>query len=662
MAQLSSRFPGKRIVIAETGWPSEGRTRNQARASVANQATYLRRFLKLAEEEGYDYFLMEAFDQPWKQSIEGAVGAYWGIFDVARQPKFPLDQSIVKIPNWKILTGLSIFSSILLAGIVLANSRTVISTGKMVSSMIVFSMMSLTTLLLNDYLTPYMTLPGKLTGTLLLLFFITMVIFILCETHEWIESYWGHIRRRPAPEVYNNNHYYPKVSVHLPVYNEPPGMVIHTLNALANLRYPDFEVIVIDNNTDDESVWEPVLNHCQKLGHRFHFHHVNPLDGFKAGALNLALKHTAEDAEIIAVIDSDYSVDQNWLSSLAPAFVNPETAIIQAPQDYRDGNENAFKSMCFAEYKAFFEIGMLTRNDRNAIIQHGTMTLVRKSTITDVGGWAEWCITEDTELGLRIFESGYKADYTPTSYGQGLIPDTFIDYKKQRYRWSYGAVQIIKKHFKPLVTGNGKLTLGQRYHFIAGWLPWFAQSINLVFCLLAICWSVGMMYSLGLFEVPHAAFSIFPIVFFGFNLVKMVHLYRFKLNATMTQTTGAAIASLSLSYTIGKAMLYGLVNSSQPFYRTPKQVKPHVLKVAIKSASEELLIFITFIIALITLATLPHMDSPDMNLWICLLGIQSLPFGAAFLMSLISALKLPADIFQTEISENTNYKPETNEQ
>ena len=121
-------------------------------------------------------------------------------------------------------------------------------------------------------------------------------------------------------------------------------------------------------------------------------------------------------------------------------------AIVQAPQDYRDEHENAFKAMCYAEYRGFFYIGMITRNERNAIIQHGTMTLVRRAPLAAVGGWAEWCITEDAELGLRVFEAGYEASYIARSYGRGLMPDTFIDYKRQRFRWAYGAMQILRHH------------------------------------------------------------------------------------------------------------------------------------------------------------------------------------------------------------------------
>ena len=104
--------------------------------------------------------------------------------------------------------------------------------------------------------------------------------------------------------------------------------------------------------------------------------------------------------------------------------------------------------------RGFFYIGMVTRNERNAIIQHGTMTMVRKSVLEEVGGWAEWCITEDAELGLRIFEKGYEALYIAKSYGRGVMPDTFIDFKKQRYRWAYGAVQIMRHHAKASAGGK----------------------------------------------------------------------------------------------------------------------------------------------------------------------------------------------------------------
>jgi cellulose synthase/poly-beta-1,6-N-acetylglucosamine synthase-like glycosyltransferase len=439
----------------------------------------------------------------------------------------------------------------------------------------------------------------------------------------------------------------PKVSIHVPAYNEPPDMMIETLDALAKLDYPSFEVIVIDNNTKDPEVWRPVKAHCRKLGPNFRFFHEDELAGFKAGSLNYALGHTAPDASVIAVIDSDYIVDKDWLRDLAPQFDKPLVAVVQAPQDYRDERENLFKSMCFAEYRGFFSIGMVTRNERNAIIQHGTMTMVRKAVLEEVGGWAQWCITEDAELGLRIFEMGYQALYVTRSYGRGLMPDTFVDFKKQRYRWAYGAVRILHYHARALLSKkNSRLTHGQRYHFIAGWLPWLADGLNLLFTLTALSWSVLMIHFPNRFEPPMIIISVIPLTFFIFKMAKMFYLYQRRLNATASQTLASAVAGLALTHTIAKAVLSGFTSKNLPFFRTPKKAAGSRLWSALLSAREEGIMAIALLLAIHAIIRLHGSESPDLLVWVMVLLVQSTPYVAAIVMSCISACShLPGKLF-----------------
>ncbi len=86
--------------------------------------------------------------------------------------------------------------------------------------------------------------------------------------------------------------------------------------------------------------------------------------------------------------------------------------------------------------------------------------------------------------------------YVPRTYGQGLMPDTFMDFRKQRFRWAYGAMQILRRHARRAVQlARPTLTHGQRYHFIAGWLPWVADGINLLFNFAALAWSIGMVFA-----------------------------------------------------------------------------------------------------------------------------------------------------------------------
>ena len=150
-----------------------------------------------------------------------------------------------------------------------------------------------------------------------------VILVVLVEAHEWAEALWVRERRRRLVPVPVDDDDLPMVSIHVPAHNEPPDMLIQTLDALARLNYPRFEVLLIDNNTKDPAVWQPVEAHCRKLGSRFRFFHVDPLSGFKSGALNYALERTATDAEVIGVIDSDYIVQPNWLRDLVPhASVN----------------------------------------------------------------------------------------------------------------------------------------------------------------------------------------------------------------------------------------------------------------------------------------------------------------------------------------------------
>ena len=654
MEQLEAAFPDKEILIGEVGWPSDGRTREAAVASEANEALFLRRFLHRATELDYEYFLMEAFDQPWKAENEGGVGAYWGVYDVERNPKFSFAEPIVRTPGWEVLAAISILTSVILLGIFGINSKALKTKGYGLMALVASVTATVLVWIIYDYSQQYLTITSTIVGILLVIGMLGVVTILLTEAHEWAEAHWYMSRRRqikPTQLVMTRT---PKVSVHVPAYNEPADMMIETLDALAKLDYPDFEVLVIDNNTRDEAVWRPVQIHCEKLGARFKFFHVAPLSGFKAGALNYALERTDPQAEIIAAIDSDYQVEPNWLSDLIGAFENPKIAIVQSPQDYRDHDDNAFKSMCFAEYRGFFEIGMVTRNERNAIIQHGTMTLVRRAALVEVGGWGEWCITEDAELGLRIFEAGYEAMYLSYSYGRGLMPDTFIDYKKQRFRWAYGAMQIMRRHTRDLFSNRGsRLTNGQRYHFLAGWLPWVADGFNLIFNLAAIAWSVAMILSPTQIDAPLMMFSVLPLSLFVFKLSKMVYLYRSRVKANLRQTFAAAVAGLALSHTVGLATLRGLFTDDMPFVRTPKCARPSAVLQALTAVREELLMLISLCLAVLMLSLIPReYSNPDMQIWSIVMLIQAIPYAAAVLVSFVSSFRWPARLLGGGIKRN----------
>ena len=112
--KVQERFPGKKIVIGETGWPSDGRMRSDARPGRVEQVKYFSIFRQAAEREGFDYNVIEAFDQYWKARQEGTVGAAWGLLDAQRHDKFELGKPVRAEPHWQILFTISTIAGALL--------------------------------------------------------------------------------------------------------------------------------------------------------------------------------------------------------------------------------------------------------------------------------------------------------------------------------------------------------------------------------------------------------------------------------------------------------------------------------------------------------------------------------------------------------------------
>ncbi|MDB5718653.1 MAG: hypothetical protein JWM38_2080 [Sphingomonas bacterium] len=244
----------------------------------------------------------------------------------------------------------------------------------------------------------------------------------------------------------------PKVSIQLPCYAEPPHVVIAAIDRLARLDYPNFEVMVCDNNTKDEALWRPLEAHCRRLNaklgfDRFRFFHVSPLPGVKAGALNFCLTQMAPDAELIAVIDADYYSRPDFLSRLVGFFDDAAVGYIQTPHDYRD-HESTYLRNCYWEYMPSNKIDMAGVQEYGAAFTIGTMCILRTKALREAGGWAEWCLTEDSEVSIRLRALGYEGVYLRETFGRGLIPATFGDYKKQRFRWTAGPVQQLRRYWR----------------------------------------------------------------------------------------------------------------------------------------------------------------------------------------------------------------------
>ena len=369
-----------------------------------------------------------------------------------------------------------------------------------------------------------------------------------------------------------------KVSLHLPCYAEPPEIVMQTMNRLAALDYDDFEVLVCDNNTRDERLWRPLEAHCAALNRRFgrevfRFFHVAPLPGAKAGALNFCLTVMDPAAELIGVVDADYHSRSDFLRRLVPFFADPKLGYVQTPHDYREYESSDYLTACYWEYMPTNKVDYPGVSEYGGAFTIGTMCLLRTAALRKAGGWAEWCLTEDSEVSVRLRAVGYHGLYFGETFGRGLIPETFDDYRKQRFRWTAGPVQQLRRHwrlflpapFAPAMPGWTKLLEIARCATPLVRLG----SIVTALVMLLVSAVLGAFDIVRDPQVPGVVWALVPLGL-AIYLLRSVHRYRLAGCDSLTDMLRGEIARAALTYVVVTAGIAGLSRKPLAWRRTPK--------------------------------------------------------------------------------------------
>jgi cellulose synthase/poly-beta-1,6-N-acetylglucosamine synthase-like glycosyltransferase len=366
----------------------------------------------------------------------------------------------------------------------------------------------------------------------------------------------------------------PFVSLHVPAHNEPPDLVIETLKSLSALDYPNYEVIVLDDNSEDESMWRPVEDWCRNNGTKYV--HLENWPGFKSGALNYALANMIDErTALIGVVDSDYQIEPDFLRRCAPLFNDPGVGFIQAPQDYRDWEHAPFYRRLYYSYRYFFAVSQPSRNERDGAIFAGTMGLIRRRALEEAGGWDEWCITEDAELSLRLLRNGWTGLHVDRSFGKGIMPLTFEALKSQRFRWCFGGIQILRRNWRFLLPGRrteqNRLTLGQRWAYLSGAVQWYGDLLALLFFAFLLVGSGNIAFGAGFLFRKLTGFLIAAIPFLVIlGLVRAVALLRRGTGASWSDAIGAFLIWQSTAFVTARASVQALFAKQAEFLRTPK--------------------------------------------------------------------------------------------
>jgi cellulose synthase/poly-beta-1,6-N-acetylglucosamine synthase-like glycosyltransferase len=407
---------------------------------------------------------------------------------------------------------------------------------------------------------------------------------VLCRTRH----------SRPAPMA--DPSYLPMVSLHIPAYNEPPDLLINTIKAVERIDYPNFEVVIVDNNTSDPAVWGPVEEYCRGR-ERVRFVHVAPWPGYKAGACNLALRrYTDPRAEIIGLIDADDIVQPHYLRETIPYFVNPGVGFIQTFEGNRDFEGSAYYQACVDSYQGFYLAIMSSRNERDSVPFVGTMGLFRRSALVGIGGWNEWCISEDTEASLRMSKAGWSGLYIPRCFGRGVVPPTFAGLNTQRHRWCFGAMQIFRLHWRSLIpwdtSPDNHLSRAQRRDYLMACMSWTRDLLMLGFALLLLVVTglrlAGSHFALTPFAGDR---SLLPMSLILIATICMIWTLRHWTTMSHRRAFLSLMVSLSASWVTALACVEGMARRDGVFLRTSKTGgRHHRLRTAVRASRSEFLL------------------------------------------------------------------------
>ncbi|MFL1010917.1 cellulose synthase family protein [Flavisericum labens] len=367
----------------------------------------------------------------------------------------------------------------------------------------------------------------------------------------------------------------PYVTIQLPVYNEMYVMN-RLLENIAKIDYPKskLEIQVLDDSTDETVV--STQQHIVKLkATGLDIKHITRTDrkGFKAGALKEGLK--IAKGEFIAIFDSDFLPQPNWLKQTVPYFKDEEIGVVQTRWGHINRNYSLLTKVQAFALDAHFTLEQVGRNSKGHFINfNGTAGLWRKTCIIDAGNWEGDTLTEDLDLSYRAQLKNWKFKYLENVETPAELPIVISAARSQQFRWNKGGAENFKKMLGRVVN-NHNISLKTKVH---GLLHLLNSTMFLNVLIVGVL-SIPMLYIKNEYAHLHAYFYVMSffvlstIIFFicywfmykntygsGFkNFIKYIGMFFVFFSIAM---------GFSLHNSI--AVLEGHLGKKSEFVRTPK--------------------------------------------------------------------------------------------
>jgi cellulose synthase/poly-beta-1,6-N-acetylglucosamine synthase-like glycosyltransferase len=256
------------------------------------------------------------------------------------------------------------------------------------------------------------------------------------------------LRGRRRTPLKKDGAYWGTVSIVLPIYNEAK-VVDRLLRACTSIEYPDYEIIIVDDSTDPESIRRVELwgRHPRVM-----VIHRERREGFKGGALNEGLRHLSPGSRFVLFLDADFIPPPDILQHGLDHFEDERVAAVQGYQDHvLNWNESPVTRVV----RVSTICGYLVDSARDLLgtlkqLTGGAMIL-RTEVIQDLG-FSTDCLTEDWDLTLRLYLEGYEIVYDPMLQVPAECPSTMRGYIRQQMRWAEGHIRLARTYFRRMLS------------------------------------------------------------------------------------------------------------------------------------------------------------------------------------------------------------------
>jgi cellulose synthase (UDP-forming) len=317
------------------------------------------------------------------------------------------------------------------------------------------------------------------------LFLLFGLVFIVVHgfgyANSMIKASWGHQATRPPIFASSDS---PRVACLIASFNEPYDVLEGTVAAVMALDYPNKDVVILDDSTNDESreaAREIAIRYGAKCVQR------TSRKGYKAGAINDYLPHV--EAPYIALFDADALPTSQFLTECVPQIhANPKLGFLQTPQFYANTQVSYVALASARQQNVFYEYICEGKSYSRAAFCCGTNVIFRKSALVDSGGFNEESVTEDFATSFHMHVKGYDSLYLNRTYVYSLAPENLAAYFMQQSRWSFGTLGTSRQFIKQFLKNPRVLSAGQWWEYFLSATYYFVGWVNFFFILLPICY------------------------------------------------------------------------------------------------------------------------------------------------------------------------------